>query len=212
MRPPLDPNARPRDPDITGGFYEPVRATLPDPAGGAPRLGFDLERIQCRLSNAPNDVANQFNNPYDAANNPNGYTPNGNPTLAQVTWMIDGSAPSVLAPIVAGMPAPSAPAIAAGQRVTLEASWAADAVETFPVYSLQTASLSMQREAMRVSWFATAGAFDHDVTGRADDDPALTADNDWVAPATAGLVHLWLVLRDSRGGVDFAELELDVSM
>ncbi len=79
------------------------------------------------------------------------------------------------------------------------------------VYNIQTASLSPQREAMRVSWFATAGAFEHDVTGRAADDPALTADNDWVAPTTAGPVHLWLVLRDSRGGVDFAEYELDVS-
>ena len=40
---------------------------------------------------------------------------------------------------------------------------------------------------------------------------ALTADNVWVAPSAAGPVHLWLVLRDSRGGVDFAEYELDVS-
>jgi len=216
LRPPLDPNARPRDPDITGGFYEPVRATLPvtDPAragGGAALLGFDLERIQCRLANAPNDVANQFNNPYDAAMNPNGYTPNSNPSLAQLTWAINGEAPSLLPPIAAGMPAPAAPVIAPGQHVALEASWSADSVETFPVYSIQTASLSPQREAMRVSWFATAGELEHDVSGRAADDPALTADNDWTAPATAGAVHLWLVLRDSRGGVDFAEYELDVS-
>jgi hypothetical protein len=211
LRPPLDPKARPRDPDITGGFYEPVRATLPNPDGGAALLGFDLERIQCRLSNAPNDVANEFNNPYDPVMNPNGYTPNRNPSLAQVTWAVDGAAPSVLSPIVAGMPGPAAPALAPGQRVSLQASWSADSVETFPVYSIQTAALSPQREAMRVSWFATAGAFEHDVSGRAADDPVLTADNEWVAPATAGTAHLWLVLRDSRGGVDFAEYELDVS-
>jgi hypothetical protein len=211
LRPPLDPNARPRDPDITGGFYEPVRATLPSPTGGAPLLGFDLERIQCRLANAPSDVANQFNNPYDPAMNPNGYTPNNNPLLAQLTWSAGGAAPSVLSPIAAGMPAPAAPVVAPGQHVSLAASWNADSVETFPVYSIQTASLTPQREAMRVSWFATAGELEHDVSGRASDDPAFTADNDWVAPTTAGPVHLWLVLRDSRGGVDFAEFELDVS-
>jgi len=211
LRPPLDPNARPRDPDITGGFFEPVRATLPNPEGGAALLGFDLERIQCRLANAPIDIANEFNNPYDPVMNPNGYTPNGNPSLAQLTWSVGGAAPSVLSPIIAGMPAPAAAAIAPGQHVALEASWGDDSVETFPVYSIQTASLSPQREAMRVSWFATAGEFEHDVSGRAADDLALTADNDWAAPATAGPVHLWLVLRDSRGGVDFAEYELDVS-
>ena len=211
LRPPLDPNARPRDPDVTGGFYEPVRATIPRAGGGDPVLAFDLERIQCRLANAPIDIANQFNNPYSAMTNPNGYVPNNNPALAQVTIAIGGAAPSVLSPIVAGMPAPAAPAIAPGQRVSLESSWSADAVETFPVYDIRNVALNQQREAMRVSWFATAGVFDHDVTGRAADDPALTADNDWVAPATAGAVHLWLVLRDSRGGVDFAEYELDVS-
>ena len=203
--------ARPRDPDVTGGFYEPVRATIPRAGGGDPVLAFDLERIQCRLANAPIDIANQFNNPYNAMTNPNGYVPNNNPALAQVTIAVGGAAPSVLSPVVAGMPAPAAPAIAPGQRVSLEASWSADAVETFPVYDIRNVALNQQREAMRVSWFATAGAFDHDVTGRAADDPALTADNDWVAPATPGAVHLWLVLRDSRGGVDFAAYELDIS-
>ena len=96
--------------------------------------------------------------------------------------------------------------------MSFEASWSADTVETFPVYNIQSASLSPQREAMRVSWFATAGELEHDVSGRAADDLALTADNDWTAPATAGPVHLWLVLRDSRGGVDFAEFLLDVTL
>jgi hypothetical protein len=39
---------------------------------------------------------------------------------------------------------------------------------------------------MRVSWFATAG------------------------PDAAGVVHFWIVLRDSRGGVDFAGGDLMV--
>ena len=31
-----------------------------------------------------------------------------------------------------------------------------------------------------------------------------TSDNTWTAPADAGTVSLWVVLRDSRGGVAFA--------
>ena len=66
------------------------------------------------------------------------------------------------------------------------------------------------RESMRVSWFATAGAF-------ATTSPAATrptrhrTDNVWTAPATPGPVHLWLVLRDSRGGIDYAAYELTVT-
>lgn len=63
--------------------------------------------------------------------------------------------------------------------------------------------------AMRVSWFATGGTFDADKTGRAEDDPATTSDNLWTAPSP-GVVHLWIVLRDSRGGVDWASYDLVV--
>ncbi|HET6150007.1 MAG TPA: hypothetical protein VFH68_20875 [Polyangia bacterium] len=210
LRPPLDPLARPRDPDVTGGFYQPVRATLPGP-DGSPIRAFDLQRIQCRLGSAPIDIAGQFNNRYDPSTNPNGYPPNQNPLLAEVTLAAPGGTPDPLMAVVSGQPAPPPASVAAGQRVTLEASWSAEAAETFPVYDIRTVTLTPQREALRVSWFATAGVFDHDVTGRDADDPGLSAANDWVAPGVAGPVHLWLVLRDSRGGVDFAEFALEVA-
>jgi hypothetical protein len=210
LRPPLDPNARPRDPDITGGFYEPVRATLPGPGEGGVMRAFALERIQCRLANAPIDISGQFNNAYDPDKNPNGYTPNQNPVLAQLTLAVAGGPPSVLAPIVSGMPAPAAPVVAPGQLVTFEASWDAAVAETFPVYDIRSVTLVAHREALRVAWFTTGGAFDHDVTGRAEEDPALSTANGWLAPTTPGTVHFWLVLRDSRGGIDFAEFVLTV--
>jgi len=210
LRPPLDPLARPRDPDVTGGFYQPVRATMPGPGGGLLRA-FDLQRIQCRLANASLEIAQQFNNPYDPASNPNGYSANLNPLLAAVTLAVPGGSPDPLMPVVSGQPAPAPASVAPGQRVTLEASWSAETAENFPVYDIRTVALVPQREALRVSWFATAGVFDHDVTGRDADDPALSAANDWVAPEVAGPVHLWLVLRDSRGGVDFAEFALEVA-
>jgi hypothetical protein len=37
-----------------------------------------------------------------------------------------------------------------------------------------------------------------------------TTDDGWDAPGDAGTVHLWIVLRDSRGGVAFAEDDLVV--
>jgi hypothetical protein len=209
LRPPLDPNARPRDPDVTGGFYQPVRATLPG-AGDDLLRAYALERIQCRLANAPIDIAGEFNNPYDAVMNPNGYSPNQNPLLAELTLAVAGGAPSLLPPIVSGMPAPPTPAVAPGQMVTFEASWDASAAETFPVYDLRAVTLVAHREALRVAWFATGGAFDHDVTGRAEDDLALSTANGWLAPTSPGIVHFWLVLRDSRGGIDFAEFALTV--
>ena len=40
--------------------------------------------------------------------------------------------------------------------------------------------------------------------------PLLTTDDHWWAPSVAGTYHLWVVLRDSRGGADFAQYELTV--
>ena len=210
LRPPLDPTARPRDPDVTGGFFQPVRVTLPAPDGGVLRA-FDLERIQCRLASAPIDVAAQFNNPYDAATNPDGYTPNQNPLLAQLTVAGAGASPAALAPILPGMAPMAVVTVSPGQPVTLEASWNAEAAESFPVYDLRSVALIPQRETLRVSWFATGGVFEHDVTGQGDGDGALSTANRWTAPEAAATVHLWLVLRDSRGGIDFAEYALAVA-
>ncbi len=54
---------------------------------------------------------------------------------------------------------------------------------------------------MVASWYATAGTFEVDRSGRAEDDPATSVDNTWTVPSSQGLVHVWVVLRDSRGGV-----------
>ena len=69
-----------------------------------------------------------------------------------------------------------------------------------------------QRESLRLSWFATGGRLPARRTGRSetDTDTDRSPQNIWTAPPTPGLVHLWLVLRDSRGGVDFAEAQIDV--
>jgi len=167
-----EPPLRPRDPDITGGYYQPLVVQV----DGV--LTFGLERVTCNLANAPVDVSIEYRMRYVA---------NQNPKLQPVA-----------------LPA----SVARGATIEIAASW--DAPETFPVFDIPTQSLVDHRESMRVSWFATAGQFDQDRTGRDENDPATATTNHWRAPDAAGLVHFWIVLRDSRGGVDFASSDLMV--
>jgi hypothetical protein len=192
------PPTRAADPDTTGGYYQPIRARWE--SDGGPVLAFALERIICHLANAPVAEAGKFASTY---------TPNKNPSLAAVTLDPAGAA---LPLYTAGQAAPPPPAtISAGTALTLEADFTADSPETFPVWDVISLSLIQQRESLRVSWFATGGKFDHDATGRTSEETETFTQNLWTAPATPGPVHLWAVLRDSRGGVDFASAEIDVT-
>ncbi|HEX3345037.1 MAG TPA: hypothetical protein VHS09_10725 [Polyangiaceae bacterium] len=174
---------RPRDPDGTGGYYQPLRADL---AGSD--SAFELARIHCDLANADAMAAAAF-----AA----AYTLNQNPQLLPLTASVGG------APVpLTGIPT--------GARVTFEASWPDASAETFAYYDPGSETVTTQRESMQVAWYSSAGVLDRESTGRAADDSATTTDDGWDAPAAAGTVHLWLVLRDSRGGVDFAPYDLVV--
>lgn len=55
---------RPRDPDATGGYYQPVRADV-----GAD-IAFGLSRITCKLPTAPGDLARRYELEYVANANP----------------------------------------------------------------------------------------------------------------------------------------------
>jgi len=209
---PGQPAIRPRDPDVTGGFYQPLRVTLQ--AAGGRDLAFELQRITCPLSNAPVDVTRAFammRDPTMPDQGPCCYTPNQNPTLARVTLDPDGAATALYtAGASAGAPTP----VSAGTKVTLEVDWDDATPETFPVWDLATRMLTTHRESLRVSWFTTAGSFALDTSGRGETETELFTRNDWTAPTDApggGVVHFWVVLRDSRGGVDFAVFDLTVS-
>jgi len=191
---------RPQDPDVTGGFYQPVRVTLT--ADGSKEVAFALERITCKLTNAPTDVATTFDQTDE---------PNTNPVIASFTaTSASGGAPATL--YAAGQATAPAPlTVAASAPLTFEVAWPAATPESYPVWNLVTQMLETHREALDVSWFATDGGFEHDRTGRAETETELTTDDVWTAPATPGLVHLWVLLRDSRGGVDFAEAAVMVT-
>jgi len=165
---------RPRDPDVTGGYYQPLRAEL-----GGGLLAFGFERLQCNLKNAPADAARDF-----AAR----YVPNTNPTLLPL----------------------HSPPIHPGDRVVFRAAWPPESAEAYVTFDPASQLVVNRREAMRVSWFASAGTFENDRTGRDEADLALTTDNTWTAPSAPGTVHLWRVLRDSRGGAAVTHDILDV--
>ena len=192
------PPMRPADPDTTGGFYQPVRATWQSDAG--PLLAFALQRITCRLANAPTDVAATY-----AAT----YVPNNNPTLADLVLEPAGAATPLF---VSGQSTgPQAVTVAAGQKVTLQAEVSVGSAETFLFWNVSTLTLDTQRESLRISWFATGGAFEHDATGRSPTEMETFTQNVWTAPTTPGPIYFWMVLRDDRGGIDFAAAQIDVT-
>jgi hypothetical protein len=93
--------------------------------------------------------------------------------------------------------------------VTFEASWTPDSAESYPAYDVQTRSLQTHREALVVAWYATSGSFEHDSTGRGEDETELSTTDQWTA-GSPGRVHLWMVLRDNRGGTDFVGYDIEV--
>lgn len=188
------PPLRPRDADVTGGYYLPVRAVLTDPtdpSGNGVLAGIALTRLSCNLANAPADVSQDFKKRYTA---------NQNPIITDVQLSIDG---------VMDLPDLTTP-VPAGRRVFLQVGWTPDSAETYPVFDPATRTLVDHREAMRVSWYASAGEFDHDRTGRGETEQDDFAQNAWTAPDAPGVVHFWAVLRDSRGGMDFRGFDLTV--
>ena len=174
---------RPTDPDATGGFYQPLRADL---AGAG--TTFALVRIHCDLANASAAAATAFANDYKL---------NRNPTLLPLTGAI-GGAPATLG------------AISVGARVRFTASWSSADAETFAYFDPASQSVTTQRESMQVAWYSSTGTFDTEATGRSSTDPATTTDDTWTAPTTPGPAHIFVVLRDSRGGTDFANVELTI--
>jgi hypothetical protein len=181
---------RPTDPDSTGGYYQPIRLDLDTMEGTSQTIV--RERVRCDLAGASLLLSQAFRARYTA---------NRNPVLVPIEAFIHG---------VDDVPV-AFDAIPAGKRVLLRAAWSEESPESYPVFDPMAQTLSDRREALWVSWYATAGRFDDSTTGRSEADPVLSSDNVWRAPDEAGSYFLWLVLHDSRGGTDFASYVVTVS-
>jgi hypothetical protein len=186
---PGEPARRPRDADVTGGYYEPVRVLAKLATDQIPGIG--LTRITCDLANAPLDAVLAFRASYRA---------NTNPVLVHVVAQLPGAPDAVTLPAT----------LPANTPITLRVRWSDSSAETFPVFEPETRAVVMHREAIRVSWFASVGELASERTGRTEDEVESYADNTWTT-ADAGTAHLWVVVRDSRGGTTFESFELAIS-
>jgi hypothetical protein len=169
--------SRPRDPDVTGGFYQPVRVV-----GGTLRA-FGFVRVQCNLANASADVAAAFREKY---------VRNKNPKVQLSIELQDRPVDPARLP--------------AGATITLRTRWSETDAEPFVAYDVVSQTLVPRREAMRVSWFSTAGQISLPVTGRDETDLATETSTTLQLPSSPGPVVIFAVLRDSRGGQAMASL------
>ena len=177
---------RPRAPDATGGYYQPIRSDAP-----SFELALGFVRITCNLANASGDLAERYKTTYVA---------NTNPSLTGLA--IDGVRID-----------PARPAnVTADHDVTLTTGWPAEAAESFLYFDPDAMELVTRREAMRVSWFATEGDLTVDASAIAADDPALVVSTTWHTPNQPGPAWIWLVLRDSRGGIVTATFAFTVEL
>jgi hypothetical protein len=168
---------RPRDPDATGGFYQPVRLDV----DGASSFG--LERITCRQRSLSVDVATELSRTYVA---------NRNPRLLPVeSTGTNGTEGGTAASVVVGDDV----------RVTLRVDGAD--FEAFPIVDLQTQTLLTARETLRFGLFGSGGRFASSRFDGIDADDGPEVSTTWRAPQEVGTVHLWAVVTDSRGGSDF---------
>lgn len=187
---PGEPARRPHDPDVTGGYYQPIRALARlDANTQVPGIG--LTRIACDLANAPLDALAQYRARYHA---------NTNPVLVHVVSQRYGD------PDAREMPVKLPP----HEAIALRARWSDDTAETFPVFDPQTRMVIDHREAIRVSWFVSDGSLASERTGRTEMEAETFADNVWTTPE-AGTSHLWVVIRDSRGGTTFASFDVEIA-
>ena len=125
----------PADPDVTGGFYQPVRAVWH--GATATQTAFGLERILCRIgSNAPTDVAGKY---------AIGLRPEQQPD-ALGRRCSTPTAPPRRSSRRARPRRRRRPWSRPGQVVTLQADWADGTAEDFLVYDITSHTLVTQRE------------------------------------------------------------------
>ncbi len=232
------PPSRPADPDTTGGFYQPV--VVREPTSAEPDYVVGTTRLNCGLSNATPEQSAEFAKTFRPNENPvidalvvktagrAEQTYAGTASLSPIPLRAGQSVSFT----VGWAACPTTPVCGDGLCTAGEdkARCADDCdctksskgctgaepagctgAEPYTVLDQAVHELVSHRETIRVSWFATSGTFTHDSTGRSEaqaNEPS--TENEWQAPSQSGPVHLWVVIRDDRGGTGWGSFELDV--
>lgn len=216
---------RPTDPDSTGGYYQPLILQVTANGTSIPTLG--ETRVTCGLAGGNGEQLEQYKARTKSNENPE-LTTVTVPTLGDAELSADDAAQPLTVSaskafaLRATWPAcPTSPSCGDGICSPGEATQdcpddctmpkGCGGSEPFAYLDPENHVVVDRHEAMRVSWFATGGALENDRTGRQEGEFAeTTSDNTWTAPAQAGPVFLWVVLRDDRGGVDWRSFKVDV--
>lgn len=164
---------RPRDPDSTGGYYQPLRAQFEG------HTTITLARISCNLRSAPTDVALELKARY---------VKNTNPLIRSVEALVT----ETIVPF---------DRIPAGSEVRFSVHWAPTDQERYVLYDPASRALSNATETLDVAWYTTGSALTP--SRSAGDAERASAETTWRAPNEPTTVHFWAVLRDSRGGSDY---------
>lgn len=143
--------------------------------------------------------------------------PNENPVITGVDYSMGESADGTFQTLTATQVPQIQPLqVLAEESVRLRPTFTEASFESYTVINvdLQTSTLFTEErvEELSISWFATAGELQDAVTW-----PLFTRTLDTVitmpdAPpeATNGLITVWLVVQDQRGGTDWTSVELQV--
>jgi len=216
---------RPTDPDGTGSFYQPVRVIAEN--GDSPIIAVAQAGLVCGLPTLTGSQLLEYQKRVRS---------NEHPVLEDVLIDADESRPlsvddGTTAPLRVGRgqrltlratwpTCPTEPRCGDGVCGVdeLSADCPEDCMaprgcfgaETYVYYDPLARELVDRREAMRVAWFASAGEFEDDHTGRREDENESYSDGIWTAPDRAGAVHLWVVLRDSRSGITWQSYVVEV--
>ncbi len=226
---PGQPQGRPVDPDPTGGYYQPARFIAPSDGGALTGISETRLVCTGGLATGPAGVeyGRRYHtnvNPEVAslgivgesgalawamdgdagagsASGDGGAAPAG-PNVVKAGARVTLRAAWNACPITdrCGDGVCGADESAMSCMADCETPAGCTGAERFAEFDVETQSVVDDRESIGVAWFATGGSFDADRTGRDSTDDTPSSDNGWTAPSTPGTVHLWVVLRDNRGG------------
>lgn len=206
-----EPNGRPADPDVTGGYRIPLRLIEPDDDA----IAMAELRITCGVAGATQIVAAELRRRYRANASPSFETlevvrrdgsraPVGADPIAVTvgeTIELSGALPSCIEADVCG----DGLCGIDEERATCADDCGAGAVsgcagrERYLRYDGETRAIVTEREAMRAAWYATSGTLAFERTGLASDDAPAPLSNTWTAPEAPGPANIVVVLRDGRG-------------
>ena len=168
-------------PDVSGGFYLPVRIRA---TAGSQRVD-TVYGVRLTLPELP---------------------PNHNPTITNcehVDAPLDAS-PMDVTELSTDKSKPTP--VQAGTEPVIRLLLSSDSYETFPELTgtPPNTMITTETEEPRFLWYASAGELSQDTTGMAQPDTKLRLDHDRM-PSVGQLIDLWVVVHDDRSGTAFTE-------